>query len=79
MITITGLIAFALYLVSTLGLFLRLRGDSFFSRKPIATILLPGFVAVLLHALVLYKQLVGISGFQIGFFDAASSVTIVIS
>ncbi len=79
MITITGLIAFALYLVSTLGLLLRFRGDSFFSRKPIATILLPGFVAVLLHALVLYKQLIGISGFQIGFFDAASSVTIVIS
>lgn len=77
--TITGLIAFALYLVSTLGLYLRLKGDGYFSHKPIATILLPGFVAVLLHALVLYKQLVGISGFQFGFFDAASSVAIVIS
>jgi len=77
--TIAGLIAFALYLVSTLGLFLRLKGDGFFSRQPIATILLPGFAAVLLHALILYHQLVGISGFQFGFFDAASSVTIVIS
>jgi ABC-type uncharacterized transport system permease subunit len=79
MITITGLIAFALYLVSTLGLLLRLRGDAFFNRTPIASILLPGFVAVCLHGLILYKQLIGISGFQLGFFDAVSSVTITIS
>lgn len=76
---ITGLIAFTLYLVSTLVLFLRLKGDSFFSQKPIASLLLPGFAAVLLHCLVLYRHLVTVSGFQFGFFDAASSIAMVIS
>ena len=77
--TITGLIAFALYLISTLGLYYRLKGNSFFNQKHIASILLPGFAAVVLHALILHNQLIGISGFQFGFFDAASAVTFVIS
>jgi len=76
---ITGLIAFVLYLLSTLGLFLRLKGDHFFSQKPIAYILLPGFAAIILHLIVLYGHLMGISGFQFGFFDAASAVAMVIS
>lgn len=76
---ITGLIAFTLYLLSTLGLFLRLQGDDFFNRKPIASILLPGFAAVVLHGFVLYDHLFTISGFQFGFFDAASSIAMVIS
>jgi len=76
---ITGLIAFTLYLLSTLGLFLRLKGDSFFNRKPIANLLLPGFAAVVLHTFVLYGHLVTANGFQFGFFDAASSIAMVIS
>jgi len=76
---ITGLIAFILYLVSTLGLFLRLKGDNFFSKKPIAYLMLPGFAAIILHGLILYKHLLGNSGLQFGFFDAASSVAMVIS
>jgi len=76
---ITGLIAFTLYLVSTLGLLLRLKGETFFNQKPIAYLLMPGFAAVVLHILILYKNLFGISGFQFGFFDAASSVAMVIS
>jgi len=76
---ITGLIAFTLYLVSTLGLLLRLKGEVFFNQKPIATILMPGFAAVILHIFVLYKNLFGANGFQFGFFDAASSVAMVIS
>ncbi len=76
---ITGLIAFTLYLVSTLGLLLRLKGDTFFNQKPISYLLLPGFAAVILHNIVLYKNLLGTDGFQFGFFDAASSVAMVIS
>lgn len=77
--TITGVIAFSLYLVSTLGLVLRLKGDKFFNQKPIAYLLLPGFAAVILHSLLLYKTLFTANGFQFGFFDAASSVAMVIS
>lgn len=76
---ITGLIAFSLYLVSSLGLFLRLKGQPYFCQKPIASILLPGFAAVFLHGLILYRQLITISGFQFGFFDAISTVAMVIS
>lgn len=76
---ITGLIAFVLYLVSTLGLLLRLKGDKFFNQKPITYLLLPGFAAIVLHGIVLYKHLMTTSGFQFGFFDAASSVAMVIS
>lgn len=76
---ITGLIAFTLYLVSTLGLLLRLKGETFFNQKPIATILMPGFAAVFLHIFILYKNLFSTNGFQFGFFDAASSVAMVIS
>ena len=76
---ITGLIAFTLYLVSTLGLLLRLKGHAYFNQKPIAYLLLPGFAAVILHSLVLYKNLLGADGFQFGFFEAASSVAMVIS
>ena len=76
---ITGLIAFSLYMVSSLGLFLRLKGDSFFSQKPISSILLPGFGAVILHSLMLYRQIISTNGFQFGFFDAASTVAMVIS
>jgi len=76
---ITGLIAFSLYLVSTLGLILRLKGDKFFNHKPIAYLLMPGFAAVILHGFVLYKSQFTADGFQFGFFDAASSVAMVIS
>ena len=76
---ITGLIAFTLYLVSTLGLLLRLKGETFFNQKPIATILIPGFAAVFLHIFILYKNLFSTNGFHFGFFDAASSVAMVIS
>lgn len=76
---ITGLIAFTLYLVSTLGLIFRLRGDAFFNQKPISYLLLPGFAAVVLHSFILYNRLLGELGFQFAFFDAVSSVTLVIS
>ncbi|VAW66734.1 Inner membrane protein YpjD [hydrothermal vent metagenome] len=80
---ITSLIAFALYLTSTLALFMRLRGSpeggNYFSRKPVATLLLPGFAAVILHGFVLYTQLTASNGFQLGILDALSCVFIVIS
>ncbi len=76
---ITGITAFILYLVSTLGLYLRFKGGHYFNQKSISYLLLPGLAAVILHAVVLYNRLLGISGFQFGFFDAASSVALVIS
>ncbi len=75
---ITPLIAFTLYLLSTLGLLLRLKGDAFFNQKPIAYLLLPGFAGVILHVFILSGHLFGVDGFQFGFFDAASSVAMVI-
>ncbi|VAW54020.1 Inner membrane protein YpjD [hydrothermal vent metagenome] len=78
MAALIPLIAFTLYLFSTLGLILRLKGNAFFNQKPIAYLLLPGFSAVVLHAHILYKSLFGLSGFQFGFFDASSSVAMVI-
>ena len=76
---ITGLIAFTLYLLSSMALLLRLRKQPFFSNKALLHLLLPGFAAVLLHLFILHQQLLGLSGFQFGFFDAASSVTLVIT
>ena len=76
---IIGLTAFSLYLVSALGLYLRFQGSQFFNQKAIPYLLLPGFVATLFHAFILYTHLMGVSGFQFGFFDAASSVALVIS
>ncbi len=76
---ITGLSAFILYLVSTLGLYLRFKGQQFFSQQRITYLLMPGFAAVLLHLYILYYRLLGESGLQFGFFDAASSVMVVIS
>ncbi len=75
---IIGLSAVMLYLVSGLGLYLRLTGSAYFNQKPVTYVLLPGFAALILHGMVLYSHLIGIGGFQFGFFDAASSVMLVI-
>lgn len=76
---ITGLAGLTLYLLSTLALFMRLKGHTFFRHKPLLHILLPAFAATLLHLFSLYQQLLDVDGFQFGFFDAASSVALVIT
>ncbi len=76
---ITGVTAVLLYLVSTLGLYLRFKGNHFFNLKPMIYLLIPGFAAVILHSVVLYKHLFSVGGLQFGFFDAGSSVMLVIS
>lgn len=76
---ITGLIAFILYMVSTLGLFLRLKGQDFFNQKPIGYILLPGFAAIILHSFALFDRMAGANGLELGFFETASAVAMVIS
>jgi len=77
---ITGLIAFVFYMISAVGLLLRFRGrHPYFSRAPIYRLLLPGFVAVILHGVILYRHIFTGNGMEFGFFDASSAVALVIS
>ena len=74
MVAVAGFIALVLYLVCTLALVVRINGNSLVVDKPIALLLAPGFVAVLLHAVSLYSTLLTDYGLQFGFFNAASAI-----
>ena len=69
-----GYIALSLYLLSALGLVLRIMGKSGFASHPIAFLLIPGFIAVLFHGISLQATLNTAQGLQFGFFNAASTV-----
>ena len=71
---VLGSITFILYLICTLGLVLRIRNHASLLAKPISTLLLPGFLAVGLHLIGLYNNLITEQGLQFGFFDAASAI-----
>ena len=70
--TLFAIPAVFLYLLTTMVLAMRLGGcgSSLCANRKI--IFLPGLAAVLLHALVLYPELVTGEGFNLGFFNAAS-------
>lgn len=74
MTAISGFIALSLYLLCALGLVLRIREQYGLTGKPIALLLLPGFIAVLFHSISLYGNLITEFGLQFGFFNAASTI-----
>ena len=76
---VIGFIALILYLACTVGLVLRIQDKPRFKDKAIATLLIPGFLAVGLHAVSLYSSLITEQGLQFGFFNAASTIGAVIS
>ena len=71
---ITGFTALVLYLVCTLGLLFRVNGKKGFADRPIIYLLIPGFIAVVLHSINLYNSLISEFGLQFGFFNAASTI-----
>ncbi len=68
--------AVVLYLVTSAALTLRLAGHLSSLRVSRCTVLLLGFGAVVLHALVLYPELMTGRGLDMGFFNAASLVAL---
>jgi ABC-type uncharacterized transport system permease subunit len=78
MTDIAAFLAFALYLLCSLLLILRTQGKAPCASCPIIVLLAPGFVAVLLHTLVLYNNLITPDGLQFGLSNAASAIGAVI-
>ncbi|MGD8842816.1 MAG: cytochrome c biogenesis protein CcsA [Gammaproteobacteria bacterium] len=72
-VTIAGV---ALYLLTSVALTARLAGNVSSPRISRATVLSLGFGAVILHAAVLYPELMTGRGLNMGFFNAASLVTL---
>ncbi len=68
--------AVVLYLLTTAALAMRLGGCSSALCANRKIILLPGLGAVILHAMVLYPELVTDQGINLGFFNAASLVAL---
>lgn len=71
-------LALALYLLCSLLLILRTQGKAPCASCPVMVLLAPGFVAVALHALVLYNNLITPQGLQFGLSNAASAIGAVI-
>jgi len=74
MTAISGFIALTLYLICALLLVLRIREKHGLADKPIALLLLPGFIGVIFHGISLYGNLITALGLQFGFFNAASTI-----
>lgn len=79
MIGLTSYLAILFYILCSLGLFLRLQGRDSLVAKPIALLLIPGFLGAALHLISLYNNMFTQAGMQFGFFNAASSVGLIIS
>ena len=79
MIGITGFLAILFYLLCTLALMLRLQGRISLVAQPIALLLIPGFVGAAFHSFSLYNNMFTQAGLQFGFFNAGSSVGLIIS
>lgn len=78
MTDIAASLAFILYLLCSLLLLFRIQGRAFCANCPVTLLLAPGFVAVLLHAVVLYNNLITVAGLQFGLTNAASAIGAVI-
>ena len=79
MIGITGYLAIIFYLLCTLALWFRLQGRDSFAAQPIALLLIPGFLGALFHFISLYNNMFTQMGLHFGFFNAGSSVGLIIS
>lgn len=79
MIGITGYLAILFYLLCALALLFRLQGRDRFVAQPIALLLIPGFLGAAFHFISLYNNMFTQEGMQFGFFNAGSSVGLIIS
>ena len=79
MIGLTSFLAIVFYMLCTLGLALRLQGRNSFATRPIALLLIPGFLGSAFHLVSLYSSMFTLTGLQIGFFNASSTVGLIIS
>ncbi len=68
--------AVLLYLLATVGLAMRLGGCTLSMCATRKIIFVPGISAAILHALVLYPELITGQGINLGFFNAASLVAL---
>jgi ABC-type uncharacterized transport system permease subunit len=75
-LVIFAVAAVVLYLLTSAALTVRLAGHVSSLRVSRNTVLLLGFGAVILHGLVLYPELMTGRGLNMGFFNAASLVTL---
>ncbi|HEX5636447.1 MAG TPA: cytochrome c biogenesis protein CcsA, partial [Gammaproteobacteria bacterium] len=78
MTDLAAFLALTLYLLCSLLLILRIQGKAPCASCPIIWLLAPGFIAVLLHAVVLYNNLITAAGLQFGLSNAASAIGAVI-
>lgn len=76
---IYGSLAILLYLVGFLVLLLRLRGNPTFINAGLIKLLSPGIAALVLHFLYLHQTVFTLKGFQLGLFNAGSTIAAVIT
>ncbi len=69
--------AILLYLLCTALIILRIQGKAPLAEKNILLILLPGFIAAILHVFSLSHYLMTDEGLQFGVFNAASAISLV--
>ena len=68
------LIAIALYLLCAVILWLKLSGHPRRLKSPKILLLAPGIVALVIHAFILYNDMVSVEGINLGFYIASSMV-----
>lgn len=73
-ILIAAIIAITLYLCCTVLLLLRIKQFSAVASISIRALLIPGFLALVAHATVLYSSMVSPIGINLGFYNALSLV-----
>jgi len=78
MTDLAAFLALTLYLLCSVLLILRIQGKAPCTNCPITLLLAPGFVAVFLHAIILYNNLITSAGLQFGLSNAASAIGAVI-
>ena len=71
-----AIVAIVLYLLTSAALTVRLAGSEAGLRMSRGLVLLLGFGAVILHAAVLYPDLITVDGLNLGFFNAASLIAL---
>ncbi|MDH5710626.1 MAG: cytochrome c biogenesis protein CcsA [Gammaproteobacteria bacterium] len=74
-ITIAAFTATTLYLLCTLGLWLHLRKSSILQHLGNPVLLAPGFLALLVHAFVLYSTMANPNGINLGFYSSLSLIS----
>jgi len=75
-VNLLSMAAIFFYLLTSLALAMRLGGCTSKLSAHRRAVLIPGLVAVILHAMALYPELVTGQGFNLGFFNAASLIAL---